>query len=319
MTGTFSIMFYNTENYYDTVDDPDILDDEFTPNGFRNWTEERFNNKTEKIASVIVDIVSPNYPDIIGLAEIENKDVMMALINELQKKHCPNYSFVHFDSPDERGSDVAMIYNTNTFKLLETHPIKVQLQGIEDRTRDILYVKGRLKNNDILNLFFVHFPSRRAGTEETERRRYFVASELRNEILNVMMAESDPKIIVTGDFNDTPDNNGVDEILNAKKTFENPLSNKLYNLLYPRYLKGLGTTYHKKWLLFDQLLVSGNILTSDKTYCKPEDADIFNPRYLLFFNRNGESKPDRTYSGKYTGGYSDHLPVYMKLTLNGSL
>ncbi|MFA6838095.1 MAG: endonuclease/exonuclease/phosphatase family protein [Dysgonamonadaceae bacterium] len=319
MTSTFSIMFYNTENYYDTVDDPEILDDDFTPKGFRNWTEERFNDKTEKIAKVIEDIVSPDFPDIIGLAEVENKEVMMALLNQLRKNHNPHYSFVHFDSPDERGSDVAMIYKTDTFKIIETYPIKVQLPGIEDRTRDFLYVKGRLKNEEILHFFFVHFPSRRAGTEETERRRYFVASELRNEVQKVMLKESDAKIIVAGDFNDTPDNNGIDEILNAQKTFENPNHDKLYNLLYPRYQKGLGTTYHKGWLLFDQFLVTGNLLSAGKTQCSHENADIFNPRYLLFINKNGESKPDRTYSGKYTGGYSDHLPVYLRLTLNDSL
>jgi len=315
MTGTFSIMFYNTENYYDTIDDPEILDDEYTPKGFRNWTQERFNDKTAKLAKVIEDIVSPGFPDIIGLAEVENKDVMMALINELRKNQNPRYSFIHFDSPDERGSDVAMIYNTDTFKIIDTHQIKIQLPGIEDRTRDILYVKGGLKNDDVLHFFIVHFPSRRGGTDETERRRYFVASELRNEILKVMEKDADAKIIVTGDFNDTPDNNGIDEILNAQKTFENPNPNKLYNLLYPRYQKGLGTTYHKGWLLFDQFLVTGNLLSHDKTFCTPQDADIFNPKYLLYINKNGETKPDRTYSKKYTGGYSDHLPVYLKLTL----
>lgn len=306
-------MFYNTENFYDTVDDPQVLDDAFTPHGFYKWTEERFNDKVEKLTNVIRDIVKPSLPDIIGLAEIENKTVMMAIVDGLRQKGMSNYSFVHYNSPDERGADVAMIYNTQSFTVLESDPILVRLPGIEDRTRDILHVQGKTVTGDVLEIFITHFPSRREGTERSERRRYFVASELRNAVNKVLDKNPAANIIIMGDFNDTPDDNSIDEVLGAQKKFDNIQPQKLYNLTYPRHKKGIGSTYHKGWLLFDQFIVSGNMLLSENIDCKPEYADVFNPRYLLHFGKEGRPKTNRTYQGHYTGGYSDHLPIYLKL------
>jgi len=315
MTKPFSLMFYNTENFYDTVDDPHTMDDDFTPDGFRKWTDRRYNDKVEKLTNVIAKIVHPNRPDIISLAEIENKTVMESILEEMHRQGMKGYSFVHYDSPDERGSDVAMIYNTDSFRVLESHPVLVHLPGIEDRTRDILYVKGTVPNGETLHLFFIHFPSRAEGRELSERRRYFAASELRNAVYKVTAEDPEANLIIMGDFNDTPDDNSVDEVLGARKSFEDVKNLRLYNLLYPRYKKGLGTTYHKGWLLFDQIIVSGNLLTSQTIDCKPEYADLFNPSWLLYFGRNNRPKPNRTYSGKYVGGYSDHLPVYLTLKL----
>lgn len=315
MQHPFSFMFYNTENFYDTMDDPTTMDDDYTPGGFRKWTMERFNDKVGKLTKVIGEIVHPNYPDVIGLAEIENKWVMESILDEMNRKGISGYSFVHYDSPDERGSDVALIYNTATWIVLDSSPILVHLPGIEDRTRDILYVKGKTVNGEILHLYVVHFPSRNAGTEVSERRRYFVASELRNAVRKIQDENPDEKILIMGDFNDTPDDNSIDEILAAKKEFTNIVNMKLYNLFYPRYKKGLGTTYHKGWLLFDQFIVSGSLLLSEKIECKPEYADIFNPRYLLHSDRKNRLRPNRTYSGNYNGGYSDHLPIYLRIYL----
>jgi len=311
----FSFMFYNTENFYDTVDDPETMDDDFTPGGFNHWTVERLNDKIEKFTKVVKEIVKPDFPDIIGLAEIENKTVMLGILDSMQQHGMPHYSFIHYDSPDERGSDVAMIYNTRTFKLLHSKPLLVQLPGIEDRTRDILYVNGETINGENLHLFLTHFPSRREGTDLSERRRYFVASELRNAVNKVMSEHADARIIIMGDFNDTPDDNGVDEVLGARKSFENIQKERLYNLLYPRFQKGIGTTYYKGWLLFDQIIVSGSMLLSDTIDCKPAYADVFNPRFLLHFDRNKRVTTNRTFKGKYIGGYSDHLPVYLRTYL----
>ena len=139
----FSVVFYNTENFYDTVDDPLTMDDEFTPSGFRKWTPERFNAKVNNLTKVLTDIVHPEYPDVVGLAEIENKWVMESILDRMNRNGTSRYSFVHYDSPDERGSDVALIYNTQSLTILESNPILVQLPGIEDRTRDILHVIGK--------------------------------------------------------------------------------------------------------------------------------------------------------------------------------
>lgn len=315
MTTPFSFMFYNTENFYDTIDDPDIMDSEYTPKGRLRWDEKKFSDKISKLTFVIQDIVKPEIPDIIGLAEIENKNVMMAIIDDLHQKGMPHYSFVHYDSPDERGADVAMIYNTQSFIVLESNPILVHLPGIEDRTRDILHVKGRTMTDVPLHIFIAHFPSRREGTERSERRRYFVASELHNAVYKILSGNPEENILIMGDFNDTPDDNSIDEVLGAQKAFDNIINLKLYNLMYPRHKRGIGSTYHKGWLLFDQFIVSGNMLLSDKIDCKPEYADVFNPKYLLHFDKKGRVNINRTYRNHYTGGYSDHLPIYLKILL----
>lgn len=315
MATPFSFMFYNTENFYDIEDDPFTMDDEFTPKGASRWTRERFNDKVIKFTKVIREIRQPAIPDIIGMAEIENKSVMNSILDEMRRQGISRYSFIHYDSPDERGSDVAMIYNTATFTVLESRAIEVHLPGVEDRTRDILHVRGSVHGRINVHLFLTHFPSRREGTDLSERRRYFVASELRNEVYNLLDRNPEDNIIIMGDFNDTPDDNSVDEVLGAEKHFDPIEKSKLYNLLYPRYKKGMGSTYHKGWLLFDQIIVSGNMLSSDKIDCKPEYADIFNPHYLLHFDNKNRSTPNRTYRGKYTGGYSDHLPVYLDIYL----
>lgn len=315
MAVPFSFMFYNTENFYDTVDDPATMDDEFTPHGSLKWTEERFNDKVRKFTNVVKNIVKPQTPDIIGMAEIENKNVVMSILDDLNSEGADNYSFVHYDSPDERGADVAMIYNPQSFIVLESNPILVHLPGIEDRTRDILHVKGRTMTDVTLHIFIVHFPSRREGTERSERRRYFVASELHNAVYKILSENPEENIVIMGDFNDTPDDNSIDEVLGAQKSFESISQLKLYNLMYPRHKRGIGSTYHKKWLLFDQFIVSGNVLLSDKIDCKPEYADVFNPPYLIHFDRKGRANTNRTYRGKYTGGYSDHLPIFLKIGL----
>ena len=233
----------------------------------------------------------------------------------MKQQGITQYSYVHYDSPDERGADVAMIYNSKTFKVLESIPIHVHLPGIEDRTRDILHIKGIIPGDIVIHLFITHFPSRREGTDLSERRRYFVASELRNEVYKVLEKNPEENIIIMGDFNDTPDDNSVDEVLGVEKTFDPIEKSKLYNLLYLRYKKGIGSTYHKGWLLFDQIIVSGNMLSSRKIDCKPEYADIFNPSYLLHFDNDRRVSPNRTYRGGYTGGYSDHLPIYLHIYL----
>ena len=255
----------------------------------------------------------PDFPDIIGLAEIENRGVMNSVAEKLRHERIGNYETVHYESPDERGADIGVLYNPYTFQVIESKPILVKLPGIEDRTRDILYIKGRVRN-EILHFFFTHFPSRREGLDRSERRTYFVASELENAVQNVLTIEPDAQIIISGDFNDTPDNNSVDEILGAKKEFVNIEKQSLYNLLYPRHKRGIGTTYHKQWLLFDQFLVTGSLLLSTKIQCKPENADVFNPPYFIHFEKHRHF-PNRTYSGKYVGGYSDHLPIYLKMYL----
>jgi endonuclease/exonuclease/phosphatase family metal-dependent hydrolase len=308
-------MWYNVENLYDTAGDPKTTNDDFTPTGHYHWTKKRYNEKVTKLTQVIHNIVKPDFPDIIGLAEVENDTVLMSLVNKMRENGMPDYSFVHYNSPDQRGIDVAMIYNKKSFTVQESTPISVHLPGIKERTRDILYVKGAMKNEEILHLFFIHFPSRNEGTEETEPRRCFATNILKENIDKILCENEQSNIAILGDFNDTPNNKSIAEVLNAQKLFNNPQPDKLYNLLYPKIDKGLGTIYYYGWLLFDQIIVSGDLLNNPKIECTAAHADIFNPHYLLYFGQNGTVQPNRTYHRRYIGGYSDHLPVFLKMKL----
>lgn len=311
---SFTAMFYNVENLYDTQDDLKTDDDEFTPKGKIPWTEERLGTKITQIGQVLTDIVTPSVPDIVGLAEIENRKVLEMLTSSASLKK-NKYGIVHFDSPDERGIDVALIYNPSTFKVISSAPISVELPG-NDRTRDILYVKGKLNSGELLHVFVNHWPSRREGTEISEPKRMIAANALRTKIVEIQKLEKSPNFLIMGDFNDEPSNNSITKGLISLKP-DNSFSNKnLYSLLYPYFAKGEGSLYYKDWDLFDQIIVSGNLLNNNKRlFTSVNDAEIFKPGYLLFTNKAGDSRPNRTMGEKYYGGYSDHLPVFVKFSL----
>lgn len=312
---TFTAMFYNVENLYDTLNDPAINDDEFTPKGKVPWNTERFNTKIEHSGQVITDIASPALPDLIGFAEIENKQVLEILTSSplLSKA---KYSIIHYDSPDERGIDVAALYNPKTFEVIVSEPIPVQLPD-NDRTRDILYIKGKVKTGEILHVFINHWPSRREGTELSQPKRLAAAAVLRAKVEAVQRLEKSPNIIIMGDFNDEPSDLSITEGLKAMNPDTLISNTGLYSLLYPEFKKGEGSLFYKDWDLFDQIIVSGNMLTGKKgLHTSVDEAVIFDAGYLLYKDKNGVSHPNRTMSSdKYFGGYSDHLPVCVKIKL----
>lgn len=311
----FIAMFYNVENLYDTVNDPKINDDEFTPAGKVPWTKERLETKVNHTAQVISEITSPAMPDLVGFAEIENQLVLEMLTSSAALSKT-KYSIVHYDSPDERGIDVAMLYNPSTFKVVSSEPLHVTLPD-NDLTRDILYVKGKLNSGEILHVFINHWPSRREGSEISAAKRMAAATVLRAKIDAIQKLEKSPNILILGDFNDEPSDKSITEgvkVLSPEQAISN---NNLYGLLYPEFKKGEGSLFYKDWDLFDQIIVSGNMLSNKKGLrTSVTDAGIFNAEYLLFKSKNGEARPNRTMSSdKYFGGYSDHLPVYVKFEL----
>jgi endonuclease/exonuclease/phosphatase family metal-dependent hydrolase len=313
---TFVAMFYNVENLFDTADDPKVNDDEFTPAGKVPWTEERLNTKIKQIGQVMNDIASPAMPDLVGFAEVENTLVLeMLTSSDLLSKN--KYNIVHYDSPDERGIDVAMIYNASTFKLISSEPLEVILPG-NDLTRDILYIKGKVNSGEILHVFINHWPSRREGTELSEPNRMAAANVLRAKIDAIQKLEKSANILVLGDFNDEPSDKTITVGLKSKSPEMTVKSADLCSMLYPEYKKGEGSLFYKDWDLFDQIIVSGNTLTRKKGLRTSVDhAEIFRAEYLLFKTKEGESRPNRTMSSsKYFGGYSDHLPVYVIFNLN---
>jgi len=311
----FVAMFYNVENLYDTINDPKINDDEFTPSGKVPWTKERLETKIKHTAQVITDIISPAMPDLIGFAEIENKMVLEMLTSSacLSKT---KYGIVHYDSPDERGIDVAILYNPATFKVISSEPLHVTLPD-NDLTRDILYVKGKLNSGEMINVFINHWPSRREGSEISASKRLAAAKVLRAKIDEIQKLDKSANILILGDFNDEPSDKSITEGLKALNPEQAISNNNLYSLLYPQFKKGEGSLFYKDWDLFDQVIVSGNMLLRKKGLrTSIGDAGIYNSDYLLFKTKNGESRPNRTMSSdKYFGGYSDHLPVFVRLSL----
>jgi predicted extracellular nuclease len=312
----FVAMFYNVENLYDTQNDPKTTDDEFTPAGKVPWTEERLETKIKHIGQVISEIANPAMPDLVGFAEVENLQVLEMLTSsaELVKT---KYSIVHYDSPDERGIDVALLYNPLTFKIVTSEPLKVILPD-NDLTRDILYVKGKLNSGELLHVFINHWPSRREGSEQSEAKRMAAASVLRAKLDAIQKLDKSANILILGDFNDEPSNKSISEGIKAKSPEQPYTNDNIYSLLYPEYKKGEGSLYYKDWDLFDQIIVSGNMLSRKKGLnTAAENAGIFKAEYLLYKDKNGESRPNRTMSSdKYFGGYSDHLPVFVKFNMN---
>ncbi|MDR0802016.1 hypothetical protein [Fluviicola sp.] len=317
MSDNFSkhpIVFYNAENLFDTLDDPELQGNEdFTPEGDKGWDDERYREKLNRLAEALL-LANDSTPLAFGMAEIENRQVVEDLIRTDQLRSAP-YKIVHFDSEDRRGIDCVFVYDSRFLKAeLETKLIV----HIEDephfRTRDILYIKTLLSGHEI-HFFVNHWPSRREGTRESENRRYAAAELLRAEIDEILHFNKDANIIVMGDFNDTPEDSSIREILRAKGQHEQK-SGDLINLLIEEHKKGLGTVVHERqWDVFDQLIISQGLLQG-QSGLEVEQNNAFivqNPKLLYTFE-NGNQKPNSSYDGNYyRGGYSDHLPVFLSL------
>ncbi|AUC86041.1 endonuclease [Polaribacter sp. ALD11] len=302
-----TIGFYNVENLFDTVDDPKTFDDDYTTDGKRKWTDKRYRIKIKKLSSVIskLGLNRSKYPPaIVGLVEVENAKVVSDLVysSNLKKHH---YGFVHHDSPDERGIDVALLYNKQFFELLtsETFPVFLNNdEGERDYTRDILKVTGNLRG-ELVHIFVNHWPSRREGIVESEPKRVIAAETARTIIAQIKGTHFDAKIIVMGDFNDNPTSNSVKTLVSDD--FINPME----SILNPEKRGSL--TYNGKWNLFDQILFSKNFLEQKEGKLHFKHAEVFNKEWLKIFKGKLKGSPFRTYIGPwYQGGFSDHFPVY---------
>jgi predicted extracellular nuclease len=306
----FTIAFYNLENLFDTFDDKRTRDDDFLPSSEKRWTQKRYNNKLKKLGYTISKIgskTSSNSPAIIGLAEVENRLVVADLIisKELKDK---SYDIVHYDSPDERGIDVALIYNTKyyTVENSEVFPLNLFNEfGQRDYTRDILLVEGFL-NNEKMYVLVNHWPSRREGIDISEKKR-LIASDKVTEIIDLIkQKDENPKIIIMGDFNDNPTNKSIKQLVMSQDLF-NPM-----DTLLSQYKGSL--SFKQRWNLFDQILFSTNFFEYTPEKHSFSKANIFDSEFLKQFKGKYKGNPFRTFVGrKYKGGYSDHFPVYIHL------
>ncbi len=303
-----SIAFYNLENFFDTFDDPATDDDAFTPGGIMHWIRKRFQRKSRKIAYAIRQIgwkETAMPPVLVGLAEVENKRVLKNIVKNKYLKPF-NYGFIHFESGDRRGIDVALLYRKDFVKILETatHPVVLYTdEGKTYNSRDILYVKLKLFD-EIWHVFVNHWPSRREGVMESDFKRYEAAKKLSDLIDYIYYEQSQAKFVIMGDFNTDPNDKHIVELVKRR------------HLLHPAaglYKHHKGSLMHQNgWYLFDQIIFSGNFVSRKGFYF--EAFKVFNTDFLKVLHGKDKNKPFRTYEGRhYQGGYSDHFPVYALL------
>ncbi|PRX57053.1 endonuclease [Flagellimonas meridianipacifica] len=307
----FTLAFYNLENFFDTKDDAYVLDDDFTPEGFKKWDESKFRRKTKKLAKTISRIGegdSTLHPILVGMAEVENKTVINELLSTKSLKDL-DYAYVHFNSPDERGIDTALVYDPKHFSVIEAETIPLLVDngnGERDLTRDILYVHGKLHEEEV-HVFVNHWPSRRDGAEKTSPKRIKAADTIIQKLASI--PEENPNCIIMGDFNDDPKSESIQRLMDTGK-FINPMQ----SLLSPN---SGSANYKGEWSLFDQILLSHSFLNFEKGTHSFKKAKIFAPKFLKEWKGKYKGNPFRTYAGKkYLGGYSDHFPVYVVLKEN---
>ncbi len=311
------IGFYNVENLFDTIDIPEKIDEEFTPSSQKRWNTERYFKKLNDLAKIVEAI---KYPALLGLCEVENKTVIQDFISQTSLKKY-NYNFVHFESPDARGIDVALIYQSKIFQVLSSDKIRIDfpksVTGNEAyTTRDILHVKGVFGNNEILHVFVNHFPSRRGGLKESEPKRVYVAKQLKNAVDEIFSNNKNANILIMGDFNDETNNRSIAEVLNAQPSANNNTPTSLINCSAKMDDAGKGTyNFRGNWNMLDQIIVS-NALTNNTNKLKVGNLGIFQEEWMMYKSERNGWTPNRTYGGpNYYGGYSDHLPIYVEVML----
>ncbi len=313
------IAFYNLENLFDTIDDYGVMDQEFTPGGEKGYNGAIYWDKIGKLATVISQIgtdLTPDGPAILGVAEIENKNVLIDLANhELIRKR--NYQFVHYDSKDARGVDVAMYYNPKYFVPEESRPLFVQLPGGSKSayyTRDVLWVKGKFLGETI-HVYVNHWPSRSGGEERSAPARAAAAMVVKNHLDSLKAADGDVKAVIMGDLNDDPISPSVTKVLETKGKKSQVKPGGLFNPWVDYYNDGIGTlAYQDSWNLFDQIIISYPWLNQKQNGWYFYTAKIFAKEYMKENLGRYKGYPMRTWNfNEYRGGYSDHFPTYIIL------
>lgn len=311
-----TVAFYNVENLFDTVRDSLIWDADRTPEGKDHWTPDRYNQKIAAVSKTISQIgaeTTGNTPDLVGLCEIENKRVLEDLVRHphLRKE---NYGIIHYDSPDERGIDVALLYKKDAFLPISFSSRRLLLwteDNERDHTRDQLVVQGLLDNEEIF-LIVNHWPSR-SGGEMRSRPYRFAAARLNLKIIDsIRRLHPSPRLISLGDFNDNPTDASLRKVLHVRGSGDSLSTADLFNPMEFLYKKGVGSlAYRDQWSLFDQIFFTANFLDKKGGGYIFWKAGVFRPSYLITRTGRYRGYPFRTYAnGNYTAGYSDHFPVY---------
>jgi len=300
------MMFYNVENLFDTIDNPATSDEEFLPDGTNQWNSARYWRKVKNLYQVIAAAGDSQPPEIIALCEVEEIAPLFHLTRSTPLSKF-QYSIVYHPSPDERGIEVALLVRNDKVKIIYQKAIHISFPSDTlNFTRDILQV-GLLIGTDTLNVFVNHWPSRRGGQAQSEHLRLHTAQMLLGAIDSLKRNNPGSKCVITGDFNDEPDNASMQ--LLTKGTNIINLSQEL-----KKFCRCGSIKYQSYWSMFDQFLVSESLLVGKGIYTKNSAIRILeNPFLLTADSVYGGKKPLRTYQGpRYVGGYSDHLPVVLE-------
>ena len=301
------VAFYNVENLFDTINCPTTADEDMLPLADRRWNTERHQAKLKSISEIIANISPHNYPSIVGLAEVENSDVVEELV-ATSALSAARYKICHYDSPDRRGIDVALLYRDDIFHLEGSRAIAATT---DTPTRDILTAWGTLDNQRVF-IAVVHWPSRIGGVKFTEPQRIVCAKQLRDIVESVQHCDPHTKIIIMGDMNDNPRNKSISTALGAKRRIKHIAPNDLYAPF--ANIKRGSSVYDNRWNRYDNVIISENLLRNRGLHLQPTNgkslAAIFSRRDML--DQRGHPQP--TYKGTdYIGGPSDHLPIYVIL------
>ena len=314
-----TIAFYNLENLFDTLNDSLTYDDQRTPEGKDRWTRKRYRYKIENLAKVISLIgyeKRGTSPDIIGLCELENLKVLRDLFSH-DKLQNEGYQLIHYDSPDERGIDVALAYRKTSFVPFSHKSHRLLLineEGYRDYTRDLLVIGGIFEQDELF-ILVNHWPSRSGGESRSRPFREEAARLNKRVMDSIRRTSPNSRIIIMGDFNDNPINRSVKHILKTKRNKSELEKDELFNPMERLYQKGLGSLgYRDQWHMFDQILLTQNLVIQESGNYFFWKAGIFQPPFLVTNLGPLTGFPKRTYaSGIYQGGYSDHFPVYIYL------
>lgn len=319
-----TIAFYNIENFFDTINDPNINDDEFTPEGKNNWTSAKYYKKLANMEQVFFDIAAVNkaFPTVIGIAEVEVRTVLEDIAST-PKLAPANYRIVHYDSPERRGVDVAFFYRPDKFKLEGSFAERAIIPERPDfRTRDILTMWGTIEGEEF---FFAvaHWSSRWGGKDQSSFLRIANGTQMRSIVDSVRTLRPQTKFVVMGDFNDDPTDESVAVALGAKGSIKDLAKDDLYTPYTAMLKAGYGTlAYYDAWNIFDNIVVSENLVNAENDklklqksiYNKKFYGNIFKPDYLIQQDGKYKGYPYRSFSGgAFVGGYSDHLPVFINI------
>lgn len=313
------VAFYNVENLFDTINQPDVQDDEFTPQGELNYNGKVYLDKLQKLSTVISQIgtnFSPDGPALLGVAEIENDTVLRDLA-QMPLLKSRNYKWVHYNSPDTRGIDVALFYNPKYFTVDTSHSLFVELPGgAKDAyfTRDVLWVQGKF-DGETVHVYVNHWPSRRGGEERSAPGRAAAAGVVKRHMDSIMKKQPNAKVVIMGDLNDDPTSASLVEVLRARGKVAEVKSGGLFNPWMELYKRGIGTlAYQDAWGLFDQIVISHAWLDKSQSGFFYHQPHVFRKEYMVENQGRFKGYPMRTWDGSsYRGGYSDHFPTFLVL------